>query len=144
MSTDLRRIDELHQADMRASKNLDYRALRSLMSDDGVVLPPGGRLIRGRDALDESFAAMDAMPVKTSVLEYRFDWQEVEICGDYAFEWGYIIGREQDQITGAITSSIYHVMRILQRQSDGVWKVHRTIWNAANSDAVAPSSVQTG
>lgn len=41
MTTDLERIEELHRADMRASKERDYRTLRSLMSDDAVVLPPG-------------------------------------------------------------------------------------------------------
>lgn len=58
MTTDFERIEELHQADMQASKERDYRALRSIMSDDAVVLPPGGRMIRGRDALDKSFASM--------------------------------------------------------------------------------------
>jgi ketosteroid isomerase-like protein len=56
MTVDLERIEELHQADMQASKKGDHRTLRGLMSDDAVVLPPGGRMIRGREALDQSFA----------------------------------------------------------------------------------------
>ncbi len=72
----------------------------------------------------------------TEVLEYRFEWHEVEVCGDYAFEWGYIVGRERSLTTGEETAERYHVMRILQRQADGEWKVHRTIWN----DAKAPES----
>ena len=129
MTTDFERIEELHQADMQASKERDYRALRSIMSDDAVVLPPGGRTIRGRDALDKSFASMAGAAVTSDILEYRFDWQEIEICGGFAFEWGYIIGKERNRVTGDITSETYQVMRILQRQSDGGWRVHRTIWN---------------
>ena len=145
MSDDLERIDALHRADMEASRRDDYRTLRSLMSDDAVVMAPGGRMIRGRDALDRSFAAMTQAVPTTEVLEYRFDWHEVQVCGEYAFEWGYIVGRERNLATGEVTAERYHVMRVLQRQPDGAWKVHRTIWNtpaaapggasAANRDA---------
>ena len=129
MTADFAQIEELHQTDMRASKARDYRTLRSIMSDDAVVLPPGGRMIRGRDALDQSFVSMAQAQASTDILEYRFDWLEIEICGSYAFEWGYIVGKERDRATGEITSEKYQVMRILQRQANGEWKVHRTIWN---------------
>jgi ketosteroid isomerase-like protein len=129
MDDDLMRIDELHRADMEASRAGDYRTLRTLMSDDAVVLPPGGRMLRGREALDDSFARMSLATPTTEVLEYRFDWYEIEVCGSYAFEWGYIIGRERNRSTGEVSSERYQVMRILQRQPDDAWKVHRTIWN---------------
>ena len=129
MPTDMEMIDELHRADVRASKARDYQALRSLMSDDAVVLPPGGHMIRGREALDKSFSAMSDAAVSTEVLDYRFDWHEVQVIGDFAFEWGYILGSERNHDTGTTTTEKYHVMRILQRQPNGTWKVHRTIWN---------------
>lgn len=72
---------------------------------------------------------MAGAALSSDVLEYRFDWQEVQVCGDYAFEWGYIIGEERDRATSNITTETYQAMRILQRQRDGAWKVHRTIWN---------------
>jgi hypothetical protein len=40
MSADLERIEELHRADMQASKTRDYRTLRALMSDDAASLTP--------------------------------------------------------------------------------------------------------
>ena len=128
---DLARIDALHRADMEAARRVDYDALRSLLSDDAAVLPPGGRMLRGRAALDASFARMATVKPTTEVLEYRFEWHEVRVCGDYAFEWGYIVGRERHLETGEETAERYHVMRVLQRQLDGDWKVHRTIWNVA-------------
>ena len=138
MSDDLERIDALHRADMEASRRGDYHTLRSLMSDDAVVLPPGGRMMRGREALDRSFAAMAQAVPSSEVLEYRFEWHEVQVCGDYAFEWGYIVGRERSLSTGEETAERYHVMRVLQRQADGAWKVHRTIWNTPAPDQSAP------
>ena len=128
--TDLQRIDELHRKDMAASKAGDLHTLRTLMSNDAVVLPPNGRMLRGREELDRSFAAMANVLRASEVLEYRFDWHELEICGDYAFEWGYIVGQERNLETRVVTAERHHVMRILQRQPDGDWKVHRTIWNA--------------
>jgi uncharacterized protein (TIGR02246 family) len=129
MNDDLERIEELHRADMQASKAGDYRTLRTLMSDDAVVLPPGGRMLRGKQALDESFARMARAVPATEVLDYRFEWHEVQVCGDYAFEWGYIVGAERSRSTGEVTSERYQAMRVLQRQQDGNWKVHRTIWS---------------
>jgi uncharacterized protein (TIGR02246 family) len=129
MTKDREEIERLHQRDMTASKSLDYVTLSTLMSDDVVVLPPGGRAIRGRTEIDAGFKKMGSAEPVVDVLEYRFEWEEVRILGDYAFEWGYIHGRERDRKTGAETTSAYHVMRILQRQTDGAWKVHRTIWN---------------
>ena len=128
---DLRRIDELHRIDAEASRAGDYRTLRTLMSDDAVVLPPGGRMIRGADALDRSFARMTGAPPATEVLDYGFEWHEVEVCGRYAFEWGYIVGRERELATEVTSESRHHVMRILRREPDGTWRVHRTIWNDA-------------
>ncbi|MEW5915514.1 MAG: SgcJ/EcaC family oxidoreductase [Gemmatimonadota bacterium] len=129
MPDDREEIERLHERDMRASKARHYATLRTLMSDDAVVLPPGGRAIRGRSQIDAGFAKMGSVEPDADVLEYRFEWEEVRILGDYAYEWGYIHGRERDRKTGAETTSAYHVMRILQRQADGSWKVHRTIWN---------------
>ena len=91
-------------------------------------------MIRGREALDASFASMANHAPSSEVLEYRFEWHEIEVCGEYAFEWGYILGKERSLKDGAISSEKYHVLRILQRQVDNGWKVHRTIWNAAALD----------
>ena len=125
---DLRAIRLLHERDMAASKAGDFRTLRSLMSDDAVVMPPGGRTTRGREALDASFARMEKGAGGAEVLEYVLDFEEVKVLGDYAFEWGTIRGASRGG-DGRMERSSYKVMRILQRQPDGEWKVHRTIWN---------------
>lgn len=131
MQDDRERIEEMHQTDMRASMARDYATLRTLMSDDAVVLPPNGRVVRGRATIDAGFERMQGVELPSEVLEYRFDWQELTVLGDYAFEWGYIYGRERERATGEVTEHKHHVMRILRKEPDGAWKVHRTIWNDA-------------
>ena len=61
MKSDLEQFADLHAADERASKQGDYRTLRSLMSDDAVLLPPGGQLTCGR-------AANAVPPVRASLV----------------------------------------------------------------------------
>ena len=126
-------IQELHERDMRASRMQDFATLRSLMSTDAVVLAPGALPVRGQAELDASFERQRSSGSSVEVLRYEFAWNEVQIEGDYAFEWGQILG--QFRPAGAPADSQpavarYNVMRILRREEDG-WKVHRTMWNEA-------------
>ena len=125
---DLRAIERLHQKDMEASRISDFETLRSVVTDDAVILPPGGEPIRGKEELDASFGRMGDGMGQVEVLDYVLDFREVKILGDYAFEWGEIRGSMR-QAGGEPQRSTYNVMRILQRQPDGEWKVHRSIWN---------------
>lgn len=126
---DLRAIEELHRADMAASKAGDFATLRTLMSDDAVMLPPGGRPLRGRAEIDESMSRAEGSMRGVEVLEYVLDFEEVRVVGDYAFEWGWIRGSMRSKDGGEAVSSTYKVMRVLRRQPDGRWKVHRSMWN---------------
>lgn len=132
MTRDLDRIKQLHEADARASQKQDYATLSTLMSDDAVVLPPGGKMLRGRKLLDENYARAQSSPQSIEIVEYTFDWHEVKIFGNFAYEWGYIKGRERVIGENEIVERLYHVMRILQKQPTGEWQVHRTIWNEAS------------
>ncbi|MBX7152148.1 SgcJ/EcaC family oxidoreductase [bacterium] len=124
---DLEAIRRLHEKDMAASKQGDYQTLRSIMSDDAVVLPPGGKMIRGKDILDANFSKMKESMQTIEVLDYVLNFEEVQIIGDYAFEWGTISGSMKTK-NSDIMHSRYKVMRIL-RKENGEWKVFRTIWN---------------
>jgi ketosteroid isomerase-like protein len=63
-----------------------------------------------------------------SVVDYDEEFEELVICGNHAFEWGLIrcvcmLG------DGKRENLKFKVLRVLQRQADGEWKVHRAIWN---------------
>lgn len=128
---DHRAIDELHRRDMQAAVAGDFDALRSLIDDEAVMLPPGGKLQRGAAELDASFAKMRSAPRTHEVLEYNLEFEEVQVFGDLAVEWGSIQGTTKEIATGQTTQSRYHVMRMLRRQSNGDWKVYRSIWAPA-------------
>ncbi len=133
---DLAAIEELHRRDMAASKAGDFETLRSIITDDAVMMPPGVHPTRGREAIERGLSRMAEAMSGVEVLEYVLDFEEVVVCGDYAFEWGHIRGamRARDASEAEVERSTYKVMRILRRQPDGAWKVHRSIWNDAPAE----------
>ncbi len=121
-------IERLHRRDMRASAAGDFAALRALVDDNAVMLPPGGAPQRGAKDFDAAFERMNSSPRTHEVIEYRLEFEEVKIFGNYAVEWGAIRGATREIATGRVNQSEYHVMRVLRRQSNGSWKIYRSIW----------------
>ncbi len=121
-------IERLHRRDMQASAAGDYETLRSLVDDEAMMFPPGGAVQRGAKDFDAAFLRMNGAPKTHQVIEYRLEFEEVKIFGNFAVEWGAIRGATRDIATGRVIHSEYHVMRVLRRQRNGVWKVYRSIW----------------
>ena len=131
MQTDRHAIEELHLRDQAAAIAGDFAALRELIDDDAVLMPPGARKQRGKAEIDASFARRAAASRTHDILEYTLDFEEVRILGDLAVEWGTICGSMREIASGRMLASAYHVMRILKRQPSGDWKVYRSIWSPA-------------
>ncbi len=127
-SEDRKAIEELHMRDERAAKEQNFQVLRSLMHEDAVVMAPGKLPLRGSAELDQNFKAGSDRDPEVTIEEYRFEWEEIEIIGERAIEWGRILGRVRDLKSGRVQDMAYNVMRILKRESD-VWRIYRTIWN---------------
>lgn len=128
---DFEAIRRLHEADEAASRAQDFATLRTLMDDEAVVLEPGAAPVRGRAALDESFARRRGQPRTMEIIDYHFEWEELEVVGDRAIEWGRIVGSFRPADGGAPVDASYNVLRVLRRQADGGWRIYRTIWNEA-------------
>ncbi len=123
-------IEELHQKDIQASIAFDTDALAALWTDDIVALPPGIPPLVGREANVKYLEASKHEMAKYDILAYNQEWQEVfPVSDDYAWEWGYISGRLRPVAGGEEIEYRYKALRILKRQPDGSWKVHRTAWN---------------
>jgi len=127
-------IEKLHDADIQASLALDTTALESLWTDDIVTMAPGGPALVGREANAKKLEDEVTKLKSTQVLAFDEQWQEVRIAGDWAYEWGTMSGRLQPFAGGKETDYRLNVMRILNRQADGTWKIARSIYN----DAIPP------
>jgi uncharacterized protein (TIGR02246 family) len=131
LERDLAEIEALRQRDMDAARRGDFMALRGVVDDDAVMLAPDSRAQRGRAELDRAFDAMARAARTHEVVEYELRFEEVKVLGDYAYEWGSIVGSMRELASGDISRSAFHVMRILRRQADGSWRVYRSIWTRA-------------
>ncbi len=113
-------IERLRQISLLAVRSQNHGVLNSLLTEDAVLMAPGMGFQRGRPEIPGSGDGM-------SLLGYDEEFEELEIFGRHAYEWG-VIQCNYMLADGAKKDLRYMVMRILQRQSDGEWKVHRAIW----------------
>ena len=60
-------------------------------------------------------------------LEHVLDFEETIVAGDYAIQWGTVRSSSRARASGEVFSGGGKLMRILQRQPDGSWKMHRTM-----------------
>src|SRR5581483_1956236 len=130
-------IEKLHDKDIEASLALDTQALEALWTDDIVTMAPGGPAVVGRDANSKKLEADVEKLKSTQVLAFDEQWQEVRIQGDWAYEWGTMSGRLQPFTGGKETDYKLNVVRILNKQADGTWKIARSIYNDAEAGAKA-------
>jgi ketosteroid isomerase-like protein len=131
-------IQKLHDKDIEASIALDTTELESLWTNDIVTMAPGGPPVVGIEANSKKLEAEVAKLKSTQVLGFNEQWQEVRIEGDWAYEWGSMSGRLQPFTGGKETDYKLNVMRILNRQPDGTWKIARSIYNDAEPAAAKP------
>ncbi len=136
MQTELDKIIELDVRDKAASIAQDFQTLLSLWTNDGVALPLGEDPIVGKDAINLWLQGEDEADYQ--VTKYIHNFEERKILGDWAFEWGTFFTVAEHKAGGEPIEASGKLLRILQRQPDGTWKVARARWN------IDPSIVNGG
>ena len=103
-------------------------------------MPTGSRHAAGtfgslgrRDALviAKAFQGLES----PEIVEYVPDIQEVKVLGDHAYQWGTYHYTVRKREGGETVRTSGKLMRILQRQPDGSWKIYRGM---STVDAPAP------
>jgi uncharacterized protein (TIGR02246 family) len=120
---DLRAIEAINQRDMQFALANDSDKMMSQWTDDIVLLQPAGPIMRGRKAIAQAFQGVES----PEIVEYELDMQEVMVSGDYAFQWGAYHYGMRPRTGGDTVRTSGKLMRILQRQPDGSWKIYRGI-----------------
>ena len=129
VKTDMEKIEELHQTDMKAAKAKDFDTLLDLWTDDGVMIRSGGEPIIGKKALIQAMESDREQLKNITITQYVIDFKEVTIIGDHAYEWGdYHHKYFTKDNPGKELEQKGWLMRILRRQPDGQWKAARAIW----------------
>jgi len=124
LENDLRAIEVINQRDVQYALANDAAMMMSQWTDDFVLLPPAGPILRGRSVIAEAYRGLLSLEILESVL----DIQEVKVLGDHAFQWGTYHYTVRPREGGETVRTSGKLMRILQRQPDGSWKIYRGIF----------------
>ena len=125
---DLTELKKLHDLDVKASLEVDIETLISLWSDDGVLLPEGGKPTIGKVAIGKHLQEYKKEADAFEIIEYSQDFEEIKIIGDWAFEWMTFKGAYRMKETGEVIKERARAFRLLHRQSDGSWKAARVMY----------------
>lgn len=114
------------QAFSRALERGDAEAMAAQYVDDAVLVPPGGRMIAGRDSI-RAFWTPRNPDFRT--LSHSLTTDRLEVVGDAAVEVG--TWRQEGQVSGQEPrESAGRYLVVWRRQPDGAWKMQFDSWTA--------------
>jgi uncharacterized protein (TIGR02246 family) len=116
-------IEQVNTLFSEAIARGDAQAIAKLYTEDAILLPERGELVKGRQAIGEFWKTAMNGGVK-SVTVTTLD---VGGSGDLAHEVGTVLLTLQAEGRPPATASAKFVV-VWKREADG-WKIHRDIWN---------------
>src|SRR5437762_11829249 len=129
-------IEQLHQQDVAATLSDKADELAKLWDSDAVRIQPGRAAEIGKAEIYANDKQWEAKPDRPKTLCYKPEIKDVQIAGDWAFEWGYISYKDSSNpkpMRG-------NVLRVMKRQPDGSWKFARVIVFDEPKESAAPMS----
>ena len=116
-------IERLHQQDVEATLTDKADELAKLWDSEAVRIQPGRAAEVGNAEIYANDKRWEAKPDRAKTLCYKPEIKDVQIAGDWAFEWGYISYRDSSNPKPMRGK----VLRVMKRQPDGSWKFARVI-----------------
>src|SRR5215468_8630919 len=132
-------IERLHQQDMAATFSDKAEELANLWDSDAVRIQPGRPAEVGKAVIYANDKRWEASKGKQKTLCGHMEIQDLQIAGDWAFEWAYFSYKEKTA-EGNVSTSQGKVLRVLHRQVDGSWKFARVMNFTEKLPSAAPVS----
>lgn len=129
-------IDRLHQLDVEATLTDKADELAKLWDSEAVRIQPGRPAEIGKPAIYADDKRWEASSGRERTLCYKAEIQDVQMAGDWAFEWGYFSYKTSADPKPARGK----VLRVMKRQSDGSWKFARVVGFPEKVESAAPMS----
>jgi uncharacterized protein (TIGR02246 family) len=117
----LKLLDRLMAADNAG----DVDQIISFYADDAITMPPNDNIVIGKAAIAARYKAGFAK----FKMEVSLSSDELEVCGDWAFNRGKTSGRLIWHDGSKPTSLNDKYLMILRRQADKSWKIARLMWS---------------
>jgi len=120
-------IERLHQQDVQATLSAKADELAKLWDNEAVRLQEGGPAEVGRAAIYSDDKRWEASASRGQPRSYNAEVKDLQIVGDWAFEWGYFTASYKEAATGKTVNLRGKQLRVLKRQSDGSWRFARVM-----------------
>jgi ketosteroid isomerase-like protein len=120
-------IQRLHDLDTRITTLNDAKALQAEWANDSVRLEADGPVDIGKAAIYASDLKAFANPPGFAILSYKPDIRNVQIAGDWAFEWGVFSAGYRSTPGDPVKEVQGKLLRVLHREPDNEWKFARVM-----------------
>ncbi|HPF12244.1 MAG TPA: DUF4440 domain-containing protein [Flavobacteriaceae bacterium] len=105
----------------------NYDALANSYCENGMILPPGSDIIKGREAIKQRWV----LPEGIKVPFHKITPIEISINGNWAYDIGYYEGTTLKK--NGDKSDFKGKYVIIWKKEDGDWKIYSDIWNRINN-----------
>ncbi len=124
--TEIKQIVDLNESFSKYYVNADYESLVNMYCEDGIILPPGADLIKGREEIKKRWI----LPEGVTIPYHEISPVEIQIIDDYAYDLGYYEGRTLKKDNSE--SEWKGKYLIIWKKEDGQWKIYADAWNQVN------------
>lgn len=118
-------IEQRNREFVAAFNRGDAAGVAAAYIEDARVLPPGGAMVSGRQAIQQFWQGVMGMGVR----EVDLRTQEVEASGDLAYEIGSATLRIEPAGGSPTTDTVKYVV-VWQRRAGESWQLAVDIWNS--------------
>src|SRR5438105_14700751 len=129
-------IERLHQQDVEAPLSDKADELAKLWESEAVRIQPGRAAEVGKPEIYANDKRWESKADRPKTLCYKSEIKDVQIVGDWAFEWGYFSYKDSSNPKPMRGK----VLRVMKRQTDGSWKFARVMGYSEKLDSAAPMS----
>jgi uncharacterized protein DUF4440 len=116
-------IERLHQLDVETTLTDKADELSKLWDNDGVRLTEGRSAEVGKAVIDADNKLSRTKNPEWRTIYYKPEIKDVQIVGDWAFEWGYFETAHQESASATEVALRGKTLRVFRRQTDGSWKI---------------------
>ena len=128
--SDAQAIEQLFEQFTAAFNDEDLELLRSLYTEDALLIPPGQASVTGPDAIIDQ---MWAPTFDNFEVEAELPIDEIQSEDG----WGFVRGTYQMQLDPSDGSDPIReegrYIDVVRKDANGVWKIARAIWNTTGS-----------
>src|SRR5215472_7020526 len=123
---DMAWIERLHQQDKEATLEDSADQLAKLWDKDAVRFLTDRPAEIGAAVIYADDKQWEMSSGRERTLCYDMEIQDIQIAGDWAFEWGYFLYKTADP-ADKISIQYGKLLRVMKRQSDGTWRFARVM-----------------